>query len=357
MAMQRIHYITALRFPLALLIVFIHSYNSVWRGLESGSFPTLPYFCSRIFPTFAVPLFFAISGYLFFLNTSKLDIKTYSNKLKRRFHTLFLPYLIWNLIAFGLYAAQDYAAHLPLSFPPSANCLWGCHSLGQSHTNFFGQTIYSGTAPILEPLWFVRDLLIIILCSPLIYTLIRYLKFFGLLALGIIFYLDLWPNFGGITLTGFWYFALGAWFSLTHRDPAQSTHWLPVPALTLMFPLSAFLMLYPDFNPIVRTSAQQLYILCGMIVSIQAARLYCKFITPGKFLAQSSFFVYASHTIVLLPLSMLMARMAGQTDAINQALLFFVLPFGATLICTLGFALLQRLTPRYHYLLTGVQSL
>ena len=354
--MRNTNYITALRFPLALLIVFIHSYNSVWRGIETGSFPTIPYFCSRILPTFAVPLFFAISGYLFFLNSKNFNLKTYTEKLKRRAFTLFIPYLLWNLIAFGLYALKDVAAHQNLSFPPSLNLLWGCRTLGTTHTNLFDWTIWGSMAPVLEPFWFVRDLMLVVLLSPLIYLLIRYLKIFGLLLIGAAYYLELWPNFGGVTLLGLWYFALGAWFSLTDREVIQKTRMLAFPALVLMFPLGAFVMLYPDFEAAVRVPAQHLYVLCGMIFAVNLAHLCCCIHKPGKFLAQSSFFLYASHTMVLLPLSTLLAKYAANTDSFNQAMLFFALPVSATIICTLGFSLVRRILPKYHTVLTGVPA-
>ncbi len=354
--MPNTHYITALRFPLAVLVVLIHSYNSVWQGIESGSFPTIPYFCSRILPAFAVPLFFAISGYLFFLKSPKFSATQYTDKLKKRFSTLLIPYLLWNVIAFGLYAAKDLAGHQPLTFALSPDLLWGCRPLGTAHTNFLGWAVHGTTAPVLEPFWFVRDLIVIVLCSPVIYLLLRYLKFIGLLLIGAAYYLEIWPNFGGISLIGFWYFALGAWFSITDRDVIRCTKMWAFPAFVLMFPLGAFLLLYPAFDAAVRVPTQHLYVLCGMLFAVNFAHLCTLVRKPGKFLAQSSFFLYAAHTIVLLPLSTLVAHFAGQTDAFNQAFLFFTLPLSAVLICTFAFSLLQRFMPRYHYLLTGVKK-
>lgn len=48
----------------------------------------------------AVPGFFFISGYLYFRNFS---IKSYGSVLKKKVHTLLIPYILWNLIGF-LYA-------------------------------------------------------------------------------------------------------------------------------------------------------------------------------------------------------------------------------------------------------------
>ena len=51
-----------------------------------------------------VPLFFVLSGYLFFLNCpDKPTARYFGNKLKRRIFTLLIPYLIAIVIAFGCY--------------------------------------------------------------------------------------------------------------------------------------------------------------------------------------------------------------------------------------------------------------
>ena len=355
--MRNTTYITTLRFPLALLIVFIHSYNSVWRGIETGSFPTLPYFCSRILPAFAVPLFFAISGYLFFLNTKNFNFKTYTEKLKRRSFTLLIPYLLWNLLAFGLYALKDLAAQQPLHVPFSFALFWGCHPLGTPHTNAFDWVIGGTLAPVLEPFWFVRDLMLVVLVSPIIYWAIRHLHLASLLLFGAIYYLDLWPNYGGVSTIGLWYFTLGAWFSIKDIDIIRSTRLLSPSSFILMIPIGLFIMCFPDYEASVRIPAQHIYIILGMIVAINVANLWCYISQPKKLFAESSFFVYAAHTIVLLPLSSLLAKVAVRVDSFDQALLFFILPFTATGICLLAYKLLVRFVPRYHYLLTGHKSM
>ena len=51
-----------------------------------------------------VPLFFVISGYLFFRNTpEKPQPKWFWEKYKSRFFSLLIPYLIANIIAWGCY--------------------------------------------------------------------------------------------------------------------------------------------------------------------------------------------------------------------------------------------------------------
>lgn len=51
---------------------------------------------ANLIGSIAVPVFFIISGYFFF--TSSWSIKTYFSKLRKRFRTLFIPYIAWILI-------------------------------------------------------------------------------------------------------------------------------------------------------------------------------------------------------------------------------------------------------------------
>ena len=90
-----------LRFPLFVLVVYIHTMD--WNLHNSGPFAWKLYdniriLISGIIGHAAVPTFFIISGYLFFLSKDTFDFETYLSKLKRRFTTLFVPYIIWNSI-------------------------------------------------------------------------------------------------------------------------------------------------------------------------------------------------------------------------------------------------------------------
>lgn len=73
--------------------------------------------------------------------------------------------------------------------------------------------------PIDFPLWYVRDLMIVVLCSPLLYRLIKC----GRLLVGLIggIWLSFNPEFCGIDMTGFFFFTLGGYFSMNKVDLAD----------------------------------------------------------------------------------------------------------------------------------------
>lgn len=97
--------IEKLRFLLAALVVLLHCYNLYDYGSGAITFDRSLYDFVRIFFTqgvcrVAVPTFFLMSGYLFFKNLEYWNNQEYVKKMKSRFWTLFIPYLLWNLIAF-----------------------------------------------------------------------------------------------------------------------------------------------------------------------------------------------------------------------------------------------------------------
>ena len=86
--------ISYLHFIMSVLVILIHSINNDTKlerffSIESG------------IGQFAVPLFFIISGFLYFRNIkSKTDA---IEKLKRRVRTLLIPFLLWNLIYYAIH--------------------------------------------------------------------------------------------------------------------------------------------------------------------------------------------------------------------------------------------------------------
>ena len=132
-----------------------------------------------------VPLFFAISGYLFFLNIpERPGWRWFGQKLYSRLFSLLIPYLIANALAFLFYwLAQRFLPGLISGF------------MGES----WKDPLYIfWTGPVNLSLWFIRDLLIACLCTPLTYLFLRYTRWWGILALGILWFAGgqrPWTNF------------------------------------------------------------------------------------------------------------------------------------------------------------------
>ena len=93
-----------LRFPLMIGVVIIHSRFTIIlqpQMLEyvqtGGIYFYVSWLFSKVIFGICVPVFFFISGYLFF-REGNLTIQSYVYKLKRRFFSVFVPFFCWNLI-------------------------------------------------------------------------------------------------------------------------------------------------------------------------------------------------------------------------------------------------------------------
>src|SRR5574344_205911 len=101
-----------LRFPLIILVVFVHcpgmpdlSSNDVLnvqlQCLSQMDVYNYVRIClSYVLSSIAVPTFFLISGYYFFYGIEDWNIHVYKEKLRKRWRSLVVPYLLWNVIAF-----------------------------------------------------------------------------------------------------------------------------------------------------------------------------------------------------------------------------------------------------------------
>lgn len=121
--------ISWLRFPLIVGVVFIH-FNFIAdeeitiRGVEYtiNSPQWLTYFitfCSSVLPRISVPLFFFMSGFLFFYRT-EFNAESYKKKLKSRSRSLLIPYILWNTI-FLLHTLSILVKQMLPSVFPRAN--------------------------------------------------------------------------------------------------------------------------------------------------------------------------------------------------------------------------------------------
>lgn len=98
--------INMLRFPLAILVVFVHSFGadvdvselhaSGLTGLAVYDYIRL--FFSVVIARSAVPIFFIISGYLLFLKVEEYNKTVYVSKLRKRWHSLVVPYFSWIVL-------------------------------------------------------------------------------------------------------------------------------------------------------------------------------------------------------------------------------------------------------------------
>lgn len=115
----------------------------------------------------AVPLFFMISGYLFFWDIEIYDIPKYKHKISRRIKTLLIPYLIWNMLYLIPLMTANFLKDKDYSLWLLIENLWVC----PDQSDRIPQMILA--TPVDPPLWFIRDLMVCMAISPLIWIVLK----------------------------------------------------------------------------------------------------------------------------------------------------------------------------------------
>ena len=207
--------IPALSFLLTGMIVFIHGFNVNISLPHAGA--STGYTVIRFFEFFvsdgicrsAVPLFFAISGYL---ATSSLDVKQgamqqYLTLLKKRFFSLLLPYLLVSGLGIGLVVLLQL-------FPFSRSYFNNYNVETTSWSKWLQVWLIS---PVPFQLWFVRFLMLYFILFPLVFGLVKYFGLAFVLVLGYLwsdFFAQNWLGISKMEVEGLFFFSLGMLFAL-----------------------------------------------------------------------------------------------------------------------------------------------
>lgn len=168
--------IKVLNLVLIVMVLYIHSY---YLEAEDG------YTIAQAVQMFvgstglcapATRLFYVISGFLFF--GAVTTVACCYPKMKKRIRSLLIPYVLWNVIFVGWYVLLEYTPGV------------GSYVNGDIIEKIGSGSLVSGLAivfwePANFPLWFLRDLILMVAVSPLLYYFIKYLKWWAPLLLAL----------------------------------------------------------------------------------------------------------------------------------------------------------------------------
>lgn len=242
--------IESLRFICAVLIVLLHAggltplqYDNPDIPSKFYVFDTIRIVLSKGLCCVAVPLFFIISGYLFFKKLEKWDYSVWRNKLQKRIRSLFVPYCLWCTIPLVFLFSLHFCKILWFDKTPV-----NADSLKEWFDSIGGWLFFwdcgTGT-PVNGPLWFVRNLILAVLASPLIWLYVRYTKMVGLVFLFLF-------TISGVSLgilfleKSIFFFTLGAYFSLNKRNMIIDLKDRKKVTIAIAVPLLLFMTLVYD---------------------------------------------------------------------------------------------------------------
>ena len=192
--------ITALRFFLAILVVFIHNNytlkniaDAVAKGEPDILFSPntlskwIQLFISQGIAKCAVPLFFMFAAYL-----QAIKADSYKVLLKKKFKALFFTYFLW-IGLYGFYSSVVKIIILKIapSFIENPDTTMFTWTITDWIHKIVGYGTGDGTPGFAEQFWFVRDLFILVIVSPIIKFLIKKIKLGFFILVFIIYFLKI----------------------------------------------------------------------------------------------------------------------------------------------------------------------
>ncbi|HAT13282.1 MAG TPA: hypothetical protein DCS91_06675 [Microcoleaceae bacterium UBA11344] len=346
--------IKLLRLPIIIGIVTIHS------SIESVGY------ADKFFQTFiagtwggsCVAFLFIVSGFLFF-RTFNLSLNSYIEKLKSRFWTLLVPYLFWNLALLAMVL-------IVLNVPATSSIIQGHYKkyIGDySFANFIDcLTGYKSGYPIAFHFWYVRDLITMVILSPVFLLVARKIPYLGLALFAAPWVLHLQLGFIEIQWLGPAFFYLGCLiavqnFDLTWIDRRKS--------LIIGFYLAMTFVLAIMETSEMETSQietfQHLFQCCTRVAGTMAI-WGASDLVAGKLqkvclnLSGLAFFVYAAHEPTVTVFKAVFERLSKASNSITVIIYYLLIATIATLVTLAVGTILQRYAPKFFQLITGARG-
>lgn len=339
--------ITWLRFPLIFCVLIIHSNFSVING-GWGNQPVASWLSNHISSLAFIcnPAFFFISGMLFFKD-GFFNIHIYAYKLRRRIHSLLIPYVIWNTIYLFILCLAEQLKTGFTAIIDKPICQFDINDFLFAYYDISKINGQGGvSAPIDIPLWFVRNLLMIVLISPVIFFIIKMLsrkgKAITVVVLSAIIVIFDSARYFNEFRSDILFFSIGAYFGIEKNiifRLRKYTFYLLIASIVLFllnFTLSSYL----------------LFILS--LFQIVAFMLSHNYIRIHNTLSQATFFIFASHQLVQGVLYIIVRRGFITFNNEWSAILCYILfPVIMAVTCLTAFVVMHNLTPNILTLLTG----
>lgn len=222
-----------------ILVLYIHSgfHADEIEGMVMND--RVQEFVSGMMGRCAVPLFYVISGYMFFLKVPDGMTSIYG-KIKKRVRTLVVPYIIGCLffVGFGVLMAvlPGVSKYMNSSVMPLFS-----KPIGEILRSIFYDA-GNGT-PCAFQLWFLRDLILIVATSPLWYLCLKHLKWGFVAVVFVLTYFDV-PHVPFLSL--FW-FVLGGQLTKVKIEMGEDGRTkVAIFGLCLFLIISIIQLFFPD---------------------------------------------------------------------------------------------------------------
>ena len=332
-----------LRFPLILMIIMLHCYTfTISQVTGHYTYFRVVYPIALWVGETGVPVYFFISGMLLFYSK-----KTYEQKLRSRIHTLLVPYLFFNTIVLigyfilmiwgkpAMILGKDLSSYSFLDF---IRAFWDR-----------GEWAGGNGAPLLCPFWYIRNLMILAVLSPIIYHIIKYTKLLLLIITGF-----LWINAfdSAYLLESITMFSIGAYFPICERNPIEIFERYKILFLSIFICLFILDIGHTITDVPYAPQIHRLSLIVNAFSLLWIGEKLSKYHLYSAYLSKSAFFVFCIHYPLVLPLKTLFSHASSMPDIILIGL-YVSGVVGVTVISVTIYMILHKIVPKFLHLVTG----
>lgn len=277
----------------------------------------------------AVPFFFLISGFFFF-RCSYYEGNNYFLMLKKKWHTLFIPFCIWNALAiFPMWVGGKVVEEKQ----------WYLYLFDFLHSDYNG------------PLWYVRTLMVLMLLSP-VYNWIFLLGIWGyektevvVQTIVVLYVFYVWCPMDSTTFSneGILFFLLGGFL---HQHISYVKAVLPKYVAFVLYAI----WLFSCFFQFTTYWTGKVFLLVGIFLFWQ----FLSYVSHAKFVLWSrySFFIYVTHFISLKIVKTILAYFFYGSEYAAIAT-FLLLPVFVVLLSICIGKRWNKLSPQSFAVVTG----
>lgn len=353
--------ITILRFPLIVGVVFAHNkmehFTIQGQIVDFNIWPWVSfimYLIRSVIAATSVPLFFIISGFLLF-NNKFFNTETYKKNVQKRCHSLLIPYIIWNFVGFVILLIQVHP-YFNNMFPLLKDYRIDISTLIDSFWVIqLPQNPAGTTNPINYPLWFLRDLMVLVLLAPIIYKLIKLLRYWILPFICALYFFRLggYVGLSGLSHQSVVFFLLGSYLAIENVDIVRF-----LSRCKFTIPLYAFVSVADvvtrnyNGNEYLHMGGVILGVICFSSIAILVSKKIPN-CDRNQFLSKSSFFIYLVHGLFITKLMKLLVILLKPTSPFLVLALFFAVPIITIILCLLIYHFLNKNLPAITNVLVG----
>lgn len=299
-----------------------------------------------VFGSCAVPMFYAISGFLFFYGI-KNGIADVFKKMRKRIKTLLIPFVIAALFYPAFYVLMELI--------PGASAYINNGYMERFVTmpmhDIISSLFYKSEAgePWAYHLWFMRDLIIIVALMPGVFYLRKWTNFWSVIIVFVLYVL-LFPMFH--FLYGMYWFVAGSFVM-------DKTHKLPRWSIYMMFTLFIAMAIFRNIDPDGLWKHFEILERSFGVCSIWG--LYDIFVSKSfrinsapylSFACQFTFFLYLYHEPALHIFVKVIPIVLGENE-FGYTMSFLLSPLIFAPICITAGYLLKKFTPLLYNVIVG----